>query len=465
MTHANPPVPAAVPGAAIRSLVRTILHLVSSGSDNAKAQREAAFAFFVRVASAGVLYLSQVTLARLMGGSEYGIYVFVWTLVLVLSGLSHLGLNTAVIRLLSRYEALGEHGLARGLLRGSRLVVMGFASIVASIGFVILWAAPGIVSSAYVLPVFLGLVCIPMAAVSDVQDGIGRARGWIATALLPPYVLRPLLVLAGMLLAYQCGLPMDAATAVGAAIAATWAGSLVQALLIRRKVRTAFPSAERQYQYKNWLIYSLPLAITAFCEIVFQNTDILVISHYLTPEDAGIYYASAKTMSLIMFVHYAVGSAVANRFASLDARGDREGLEALVRNGVRWTFWPSLAAAALILAVGQPLLSLFGDAFVRGYPVMLIMVVGFLLRSAMGPIEFLLSMLGQQRACAAVLICSAALNIVLNVWLVPAYGMTGAAFATATSFGLAALANYLVAWRVLNIRSAIWHGPPAAHSN
>ena len=104
MTHASPPSSASVEGSGTL-MVPSILRRIFANSDNGKAQREAAFAFGVRVASAGVLYLSQVTLARLMGGSEYGIYVFVWTLVLVLSGLSHLGLNTAVIRLLSRYEA------------------------------------------------------------------------------------------------------------------------------------------------------------------------------------------------------------------------------------------------------------------------------------------------------------------------------------------------------------------------
>jgi hypothetical protein len=43
-------------------------------------------------------------------------------------------------------------------------------------------------------------------------------------------------------------------------------------------------------------------------------------------------------MALIMFVHYAVGSAVANRFAALNARGDREALNAFVRDAVNWTF-------------------------------------------------------------------------------------------------------------------------------
>ena len=68
--------------------------------------------FSVRIASAGILYLSQVVLARWMGAFEYGIYVFVWTWVLVLSGLSHLGLPTLMIRLVPEYLERGEHGAA-----------------------------------------------------------------------------------------------------------------------------------------------------------------------------------------------------------------------------------------------------------------------------------------------------------------------------------------------------------------
>ena len=93
-------------------------------SGRSRAQRDAVMAFTVRVASAGILYLSQVVLARWMGGFEYGIYVFVWTWVLVLSGVSHLGLPTAMIRLLPEYLQRGEHGLLRGLLLGGRAVAV-----------------------------------------------------------------------------------------------------------------------------------------------------------------------------------------------------------------------------------------------------------------------------------------------------------------------------------------------------
>jgi O-antigen/teichoic acid export membrane protein len=196
--------------------------------------------------------------------------------------------------------------------------------------------------------------------------------------------------------------------------------------------------------------------VIGFCDIILQNVDVLAVSRYMTPTDVGIYYAAAKTMSLVMFVHYAVGSAVANRFSSLQARGDRAGLEAFVRDAVNWTFWPSLAAAVVILALGQPLLWLFGPQFAVGYPVMFVLVLGFLARAAMGPSDFLLNMLGQQRACALILTATAVLDIVLNFTLVPLFGLLGAASATALSLTFASIANYVVARRRLDLNVGIW---------
>ena len=161
-------------------------------------------------------------------------------------------------------------------------------------------------------------------------------------------------------------------------------------------------------------------------------------------------------MSLILFVHYAVGSAVANRFAALGARGDRDSLDAFAREAAHWTFWPSLAAGLVLLALGIPLLWLFGPQFVDGYPVMLILVVGFLFRASMGPSEFLLNMLGKQSISAAVQVTVALLSVVLNIALVPHFGLIGAATATSAALMTGALLNNVAVSRTLGIEVAVW---------
>jgi O-antigen/teichoic acid export membrane protein len=444
----------------IANLLSQALHVFSSDGERQKTQRDAILAFTVRVLSAGLLYLSQIVLARWMGSFEYGIYVFVWTWVLILGGLAHFGLNTASIRLAPEYRETQDFDSLRGLIRGARLASLASGTAVMLIGLGGVYLFRDHIQSHFILPVYLALVCIPLYALTDVQDGIGRGNAWMSAALVPPYVLRPLLLLAAMFAAHAYGLRMDAATAAGAAIAATWATGVMQMFLINARVAATIPKGPRHYNFKSWLATSLPLVVISASELILQNADVLVISRFMSPADVGIYFAAGKTMALIMFVHYAVGSAVAHKFAALNARGDKEGLRAFVKDAVNWTFWPSLAGAVIILSIGKPLLWCFGPQFEAGYPVMGILVVGFLFRSSMGPVEYLLNMLGEQALCATVLVAAAVLDIALNFALVPAYGMVGAAIATSLSLAMAALMNSIVAWRRLDIEIAIWKNLP-----
>jgi hypothetical protein len=81
--------------------VRTWLN---DGADRSITQRVAGAAFLIRVASAGMIYLSQILLARWMGSHEFGIYVYVWVLVLLIGDLSDFGLSSAAQRFIPEYR-------------------------------------------------------------------------------------------------------------------------------------------------------------------------------------------------------------------------------------------------------------------------------------------------------------------------------------------------------------------------
>ncbi len=244
------------PVAAVLHRVRDILN---GTSDRSQAQRDALLAFFVRVVSAGLLYVSQIVLARWMGAHEYGIYVFVWTMVLVLGGISHLGLNMGMMRLLPAYLETGKLDLMRGLLSGGRWLAMYVGLIVTIVVYALLRSTSIAQGSPYLEPALAILICVPIFALTDLQDGLGRGRGWMAVALFPPYVLRPLVLLVTMGFAHLAGLPMDALTAALAAIVACWAAAIVQTLLVQARLEREVPPGPRTYDFGAWLKVSMPL--------------------------------------------------------------------------------------------------------------------------------------------------------------------------------------------------------------
>ncbi|KAB2848170.1 MAG: lipopolysaccharide biosynthesis protein [Hyphomicrobiaceae bacterium] len=434
-----------------RELSIALREVIAGGDERKRTQRAALFAFSIRVVSAAIAYASQVVLARWMGSFEYGAFVFVWVWVLVLGGVSNLGLSIGTMRFVSEYREQEDTPRLRGVLLASRLVTFAMATLVAGAGFGVLHFFGDGIAPHYLLPGLLVMCCLPMHTLIDVQDGIARGMQWIGTALIPPYVLRPLVILLTMIIAHEIGLPMRATTAAGCAIFATWLAGGIQLLLLQRKLSQVAGRGPRAYEFAAWLGTSLPILMILAFDLVVQNTDVLVLSHYMSPRDVGVYYAGVKTIGLIAFVHFAVASAVANQFAKLNTRGDRDGLHKLVGDAVRWTFWPSLAAAVALLALGRPMLWLFGPEFTAGYAPMFVLAIGLIVKASVGPAEFLLNMLGEQMRSAAVLVFTAILNIVLNFMLIPRYGLIGAAAATSLSLISSAVLYRAVARRRLGI--------------
>lgn len=423
--------------------VKSLAGALRGDSDQSVAGRNAIFAFSIRVASAAIAYLSQIILARWMGSYEYGIYAYIWVWLLVLGGVATLGLNTAVIRFIPEYTEKKDFDRLRGVIFQSRLVTITVATALMCVSFALLYIFKDHVQNYYLLPGLLVLICLPAFAMTDLHDSMARGYSWMNLALIPPFLLRPFLLLALMIAAYLFGFPLTAVTAISAAVLATWITSIIQIIILEPRIRSEVPKGDKKYETKFWLSTAFPILLMESFVLFMQNTDILVLSLYHAPNEVAIYFAALKTINLIAFIHFAVTNAVANRFSAYEARGDKALLASFIRQSVKWTFWPSLAAAILLLSVGNLLLGLFGEEFTAAYPVMVILAAGLTIKAMFGPAENILNMLGEQKLCASVLFTTAMVNIVLNFMLIPPFGLIGAATATSLSFTLAALLFFL----------------------
>lgn len=421
--------------------------LLRGDSHGARSGRNAMSAFLIRVISAGLVFVSQVLFARWLGAHDFGVFTFVLVFVNVLGTLCPIGYATSVVRFLPEFGERGEHGLAQGFLLTGGLVTFGAGVLAMATGVAVLFGFDGLVPDYYRVPLAFGFLSLPAYALTDYMDGVGRSQGWMNLALAPPYLVRPVLILAFVGGAVATGQSHTASTAVMAAAAAMWLTTLLQYAALIRRLRSHLPAAPRRFELRPWMLVSGPLVLLEGFSILLLNVDVLLLDLFVTPDQIGIYFAAARTISLIAFIHFAVSAATMPRFASLNARGDMEGVRSFLAESRKWTFWPSLAAGLAILALGKPLLWLFGPEFTASYPVMFALVLGLLARAAAGPTQSLLVAIGRQNLTAAVMAVTLVLNVVLNLVLVPRLGILGAAFATAAALATEALILYIVSRR------------------
>jgi O-antigen/teichoic acid export membrane protein len=414
-------------------------------SHGAVAQRIAGTAFLIRIVSAVLAYGTQVALARWMGSHEFGIFVYVWTWVMLIGGLADLGLASAAQRFIPEYSESGALAKLRGYLSGSRWMAFGIATATALLCAGAIHLARPWLDDYTIVPLLLACVCLPVYGVMHVQDGIARSFNWVNLALVPAYIVRQLVVVVLMAAAWLAGAPTDAVSAVIIAAISIWLTALGQMLMLNRKLATRVESGAKEYDVRNWIALSVPMFAVDSLYSMLMYVDVLVLKQFRSPEEIAVYYAALKTLSLVAFVYFAVSAASAHRFAEYHVAGDRGRLEAFLRDVVKWTFWPSLGATLLLLAAGWPMLWLFGKNFVSGYHLMFIFAVGMLARASIGPAERFLVMLGEQRVCALIAALAFAVNLGLCVLLVPRFGIEGAAWSITTAFILESLLLFLVA--------------------
>ena len=435
----------------IANLPAQIRAWLADGSDRSLAQKFAGGAFLIRVLSAAIIYLAQILLARWMGSFEFGIYVYVWTLMLLTGDIVDLGLAAAAQRFIPEYTRRKAYDLLRGYLSRTRWLAVGSAVFIAATGVVTIRFLKPHLADYLVLPLSVALVALPFYAIMQIQDSIARSYNWIHIALLPPFVIRHIVTLVLVFTAWLLSFPANAGTAmiaVGIALALTAAG---QTLVLNHRLAQVVEPGPKAYDTGTWLAVSLPLLMVEGFYVLLANVDILILQQFRPPEDVAVYYAAAKTLGLITFVHFAVSAAVAHRFSEYHAANDRARLEAILADSIKWVFWGSLAACLGVLAAGRMLLWLFGANFVDGHHLMLILAVGLLARAAIGPVERLLSMLGEQRICAAIYAIAFALNLVLCVVLIPRIGVEGAAVSTTTALIVESILLFAVTRRRLGL--------------
>ncbi len=384
---------------------------------------------------AGLGFVLQVCLARWMGASEYGFYVYVIAWATLGAMFSALGFGPSLLRFVPEYKTNQDESRLKGVLQGS----LGIA-IITSVAFAVL--ASGVVillnmqrGVDHAASIIIGFWVIPFLAINTLSMNMLRGVRKMTAAYVPSQILRPVIIIIGSYIIFSSG--GYASLGSDAVLIITIIALVVVELFAGWQIHKFLPLGEKKvratYEIRNWLRISLPLLLIGGFVKIIKQTDILMIGMFLTSAHVGYYNAAVKTANLASFALSSVNGIAAPMIASTYAEGNPGKLQKLMIRVTQLILVPSLLMTIGVILLSTLILGAFGSEFREAQWSLIILAIAQFIRATTGPVGYLLELTGHQDESAKVRAASAGLNIVLNVVGISFFGITGAALATAIS--------------------------------
>jgi len=413
----------------------------------------AVLVYGLRVGGAALTLGLQIFLARFLQAYEYGLFAFTWSCVIILGEFLSFGFYNLIQRLIPEYRVSNQAALLRGALWGAATTIL-LSSI--AITILITLSLYGLVqaqlvSSTYANLLIVGALSLPAFALADYISGVGRSYGWMVRAFAPTALFRPLAIMGLFVGTIAFGVSSSALTAITCATIAIWLTFLFSLLIIGKVMPAKDYQGERNYKFRPWIMAALPMMMISSFELLLFNIDVLMISWFLPPDQTGLYFAATKIMVLVAFLNFAVGSAFTASYANHYLEDNQEALAKSIRRSASLTFYPSLLMITGIVFFKEQLLSLFGPEFETASYIIFPLSIGLICRALVGPGERILMMTGKHYTCGAIYLGTVITDIILNIILIPHYGLLGAAIATSVSFVLMALLLFIMVRKHLSV--------------
>ncbi|TXK72560.1 flippase [Mesonia sp. HuA40] len=198
---------------------------------------------------------------------------------------------------------------------------------------------------------------------------------------------------------------------------------------------------------------SFPMLLSSTIMVFLGWLDTFILGIYETDENIGIYNAALKLALVTNFSIEAINSSLAPKIASAFAEQAHEKFKGLVKFSTRINFVATAGIVAVLLIFNQFFLGIFGEEFLVGKYVLIILCSIHLLNSTTGSVGIIMQMIGRQKQYQNIALIALGLNLILNFALIPLYGIEGAAAATAISLSFWNIAGTVYLKRKENIRT------------
>ena len=389
---------------------------------------------FVGMIAARVLgYILRVLLKRHLGLDDFGLVSTGVVIMEIATMLSVMGLPQAIARFIAFHLSRKEYSKVAGTLKAS--FIIGLPCILLTSGLVYLFASvlanhvfqkPGLL---YVIHRFWLL--IPLLGITMLSSSVLRGLKQMFAMIFSQQIARNLFVLFCFVLLALAGFKLD--SAIYGYIYGFIIMAALSLLLVARAVPYKELFARKPAKMASILVtYSWPLVFSTILWFLIGRVDTLFLASFMTIDQAGIYNAVLPLAQFVTVTPQSFAMISMPLISGVFARGDESSLEPIYLTTSKWLLMFTLPVYLPIVIYAEPLLvKFFGSDCASGAVALRILSTGFFVNAVVGPATMTLSADARTRLILLNTLVSLLINVVCNITLIPLWGISGSATASA----------------------------------
>lgn len=393
--------------------------------------KEGSAVLFVKLLSVVSVFMLHLYISNEYGATVNGVFTLFITIITILSVLTKMGFDTSIVKQMSVFKINNQYSSLKYYYKKTVLIVL-FVSILLSTLLLLL--------NEYLISIFFNnesqidfrwmAILLPFFSLlsinSESMRGMGKIKFYLFFQNFSIFALSFIFILL-----FHNFFTSNIQLVIFSFICSVVLLFLFSNIGPFKSILNLKESSKIDFKPYFKESYSMLLSNSIF--FLMTWSDILMISYFLPESETGVYSNASKIANLSVFFLFSINTIAAPKLAAFNASKDIKSLRKFTKETSRISMLLSAPVLLFILLFPEFFLGLFGKEFVIAKYSLIILALGQFVNAASGSVVNVLNMTGKEKTAKNIILISAIINVLLNLILIPKYGILGAAIATTTS--------------------------------
>lgn len=415
--------------------------------------KSSAFVLITLILSKALVYIYRIIIARGFGVEVYGLFSIALMISSIAIVIGAFGMERAIVRFVAFHRARKEYGKIKGVILDSLSIGIPLTSILT----LLIFLSSNYISASFfhnpslapMLRVFI--LTVPLAYLSNICYCYLRANEKIILSSVINDIITNILriILLGILIFIGFNF-----RAVGYSYLIAY--FIVLLILIYYSQYKTSPlvnfKEKAVYNKKELFSYSWPLVFAALITTLYGTIDITIIGHYLNAYQVGLYSAALSIAVLVTTMHTIISPVIIPLLTRFYSLKNFDSIQVVSKQLYKWIILFNLPVLTIVVLFPGTFLNLmFGPEFIAAQGVLRLLAIAYFLASSGLIAYYSFDVIKKTKISLLITGSSIFVNVLLDILLVPMYGINGAGISTLISMVCYTLLSIMLGYKYLKI--------------